>query len=181
MVGCFGLRDDPNPFHFPLDRLVENWPRLDVWMLLQCGGLAENATTRLQWGEKECLAARRTPDIWIDGTRVPVTWDEPMPGLGRPWFECPACGRRCRHVYLLETIACRRCHRLEHAVRHLRRQTPGVGRVERLRRKLGNCDVRSFAPLPPPRRGRSRAYHDKLVAQIRAEEAKLIGHLGGVS
>jgi|SRR6516165_3697206 hypothetical protein len=32
--------------------------------------------------------ARRTPDIWIDGTRVPVTWDEPMPGVGRPWFEC---------------------------------------------------------------------------------------------
>src|SRR5262249_21112520 len=86
-------------------------------MLLQCGGLAENATTRLQWGEKECLAARRTPDIWIDGTRVPVTWDEPMPGVGRPWFECPACGRRCRHVYLRETIACRRCHGRQHAVR----------------------------------------------------------------
>jgi len=62
----------------------------------------------------------------------------------------------------------------------LRRQTPGVGRVERLRRKLGGCDVRPFAPLPARRRGRSRAYHDKLVAQIRAEEAKLIGHLGGV-
>ena len=180
MVGCFGLRDDPNPFHFPLDRLVENWPRLDVWMLLQCGGLAENATTQLQWGEKGCLVARRTPDIWIDGTRVPVTWDEPMPGVGRPWFECPACGRRCRHVYLRETIACRRCHRLQPAVRVLRRQMPGVGRVERLRRKLGGCDVRPFAPLPARRRGRSRAYHDKLVALIFAEEAKLISHLGRV-
>ena len=124
--------------------------------------------------------ARRTPDIWIDGTRVPVTWDEPMPGVGRPWFECPACGRRCRHAYLRETIACRRCHRLQHAVRHLQRQMPGVGRVERLRRKLGGCDVRPFAPLPARRRGCSRAYHNKLVTMIHAEEAKLLGHLSSV-
>jgi sporulation protein YlmC with PRC-barrel domain len=77
-------------------------------------------------------------------------------------------------------IACGQCHGLEHASRHLRRQTPGVGRVERLRRKLGGCDVRPFAPLPARRRGRSRAYHEKLVAMILAEEAKLIGHLGDV-
>ena len=119
MVGCFGLCDDHHHTRVPHDLIVEANPRLDVWMLLQCGGLAENATTRLQWGEKECLAARRTPDIWIDGTRVPVTWDEPMPGVGRPWFECPACGRRCRHVYLRETIACRRCHGLRSALHAL--------------------------------------------------------------
>src|SRR5262249_60210204 len=89
----------------------------------------------------------RTPYIWINETRVSVTWDEPMPGVGRPWFECPACGRRCRHVYLRETIACRQCHRLQHAVRHLRRQMPGVGRVERLRRKLGGFVVRAISPL----------------------------------
>jgi hypothetical protein len=48
-----------------------------------------------------CQLARRTPDIWIDdGTRITIVWDEPMPGVGRPWFECPVCGQRCRHVYL---------------------------------------------------------------------------------
>src|SRR5262249_61928853 len=116
-------------------------------------------------------------DFGCEGPGVRVRWDEPMPGVGRPWFECPACGRRCRYVYLRETIACRRCHGLQHAVRHLRRQMTGVRRVERLRRKLGGCDVRPFAPLPAPRRGRRRAYHDKLVALIFAEEAKLISHL----
>src|SRR5262249_60696654 len=130
------------------------------------GALLEGATTRLQGGEKGSQLASRAPGI--NGTRIAIVWDEPMPGVGRPWFECPACGQRSRHVYLRDTIACRRCHRLQHAVRHLRRQTPGVGRVERLRRKLGNCDVRPFAPLPPRRRGRSRAYHEKLVAMIRA-------------
>ena len=125
------------------------------------------------------LDARRAPDILVGGTRVAIVWDEPMPRVCRPWFLC-RCGRRCRLLYLRGMIACGQCHGLAHASRHLRRQTPGVGRVERLRRKLGGCDVRPFAPLPPRKRGRSRAYHEKLVAMILAEEAKLIGHLGGV-
>jgi hypothetical protein len=129
---------------------------------------------------RDCQLASHPPNLLIDGTRIVIAWDEPMRGVGRPWFECPKCSRRCRHVYLRDTIACRRCHGLQRAVRHLRRQTPGVGRVERLRRKLGGCDVRPFAPLPPLRRGRSRAYHEKLVAMIHAEETKLLGHLGSV-
>ena len=105
-----------------------------------------------------------------------------MPGVERPWFVCPSCGRRCRHVYMRDTIACRRCHGLDYAVRHLRRQTPGVGRVERLRRKLGGCVLQPFAPLPAcPRRGRSQAYHDALVARIHDEEVKLLGHLQTVT
>jgi len=47
-------------------------------------------------------------------------------------------------------------------------------------RRLGGCDIRPFAPLPALRRGRSRARHEQLVAAIQAEEAKLIGHLGGI-
>jgi hypothetical protein len=180
MVGCFGLRDDPHSSHFPGDLVVEANPRVDVWMLLQCGALVEGTTTRLQWGEKGCQLARRAPDILIDGTRIAIVWDEPMPGVSRPWWECPQCHQPCRYVYLRGAIACRRCHRLDYASRQLQRQTPGVGRVVRLRRKLGGCDIRPFAPLPPRRRGRSRAYHEKLVAMIHAEEANLIGHLGSV-
>jgi hypothetical protein len=92
----------------------------------------------------------------IDGTLVRLTWDEAF-GSERPWFECPICSQRCRHVYLRDRIACRRCLKLDYASRHLRRQTPGVGRVERLRRKLGGCELKPFAPLPPQRRGRSQA------------------------
>jgi len=62
----------------------------------------------------------------------------------------------------------------------LHRQTPAVHRVERLRRKLGDCDVRPFAPLPERRPGRSKAYHEKLVAMVHAEEGKLLEHLGGI-
>jgi hypothetical protein len=84
-------------------------------------------------------------------------------------------------VYLRDIIACRRCHRLDYASRHLRRQTSGVGRVERLRHKLGGCAIQPFTPLPSRRRGRSDAYHERLVSLIRAEEAKLIGYLQTVT
>jgi hypothetical protein len=65
MVGCFGLRDDHHHTRVPLDLIVEANARLDVWALLQCGALAEGATTRLQWGEKG-LAARQTRARYLD-------------------------------------------------------------------------------------------------------------------
>jgi hypothetical protein len=39
------------------------------------------------------------------------------------------------------------------------------------------CDTRPFAPLPARTPGRHRIYHDRLVAMIRAEEAKLVEYL----
>src|SRR5262245_20392437 len=78
-----GPSEDHHHPHVPHDLIVEANPRLDVWMLLQCGALVEGTTTRLRWGEKGCQLARQTPDIWIDGARVPVVWEEPMAGAGR--------------------------------------------------------------------------------------------------
>src|SRR5262245_23983046 len=175
---AFGLFEDHHHPHVPHDLIVEANPRLDVWMLLQCGGLAEGATTRLQLGEKGCQLARQTPDIWIDGARVPVVWDEPMAGAGRPWFECPACGRRCRYVYLRDVIACRTCHRLDYASRHLHRSVPGVHRVMRWRRMIG-VDPHPFAAIP--KRPRHHTRFHRIAARIRAEESKLVGHLSGIA
>jgi hypothetical protein len=61
---------------------------------------------------------------------------------------------------------------------------PALSRVERLRRRLGGCEVKAFAPLPERiRRGRgghSRAFHEALVAMIQIEEAKLVAYLGSI-
>jgi hypothetical protein len=46
-----------------------------------------------------------------------------------------------------------------------------------LRKKLG-ADPRPFAPLPARPPGRRKAYHERLIAQIHAEEQALIEHLG---
>jgi hypothetical protein len=94
-----------------------------------------------------CRLARRTPNIEINGVRVLVVWDEPMPGVGTPWFRCD-CGRRARYLDLRDTIRGARCRGLENASDHPRRRMCRVGRVERLRRKLGDCELRPFAPLP---------------------------------
>jgi hypothetical protein len=133
-------------------------------------------------GSRTVNVCREGPNVTVDGTRVALAWDAPMEGVERPWFACPLCSARCRFVYLRGgTIGCRRCLRLDYASRHLRRQTPGVGRVERLRRKLGGCETKPFAPLPARiRRGRSKAFHDALIARIHNEEEKLLEHLGGV-
>ena len=124
--------------------------------------------------------AKHGANLLLDGNPILLVWDEPMEGVGRPWFECPVCHRRCRHLYLRQ-LACRRCCRLDYSSRHLRRQTPGVGRIERLRHKLGSgCDARPFAPLPRRPPGLSKACHERLVAMIQDEEAKLVELLGGI-
>ena len=102
-----------------------------------------------------------------------LAYDQPMDGCHRIWFACPACRRRCRHVYLPE-LACRRCASLDYACRHLHRTVPGFHRVMRLRRKLG-ADPHPFSPLPARRQGRSCAYHEQLVAMIHAAEEERSG------
>src|SRR5262249_33726435 len=79
----------------------------------------------------------RPPDIEIDGTRIGIVWDEPMPGVRRPWFECGMCGRRCRYLCLRNKIACRRCHRWK-----MRAATCGV-------RRPASAARWSVPPTPP--------------------------------
>jgi hypothetical protein len=110
---------------------------------------------------------------------VAVVWEEVFSGYSRPWFECPKCKSRFKHLYLRQ-MACVHCSGLDYSSRHLHRQTPAVYRVARLRRKLG-ADPCPFAPLPERRTGRSWAYHEKLVAMIHAEELALLGHLQTVT
>jgi len=173
MPGTFGLLDDPNFSHFPAGRLVENRARLDAHKLNRIGAFAEGAVTQLQWHEKEYQLARHTPEILVNGNHVLVVWDE----QARPWFECPACRRRCKHLYPDE-LACRTCCQLDYACRHLYRTVPNLHRVMRLRRLVG-VDQRPFAPLPKRPRHHTRFY--RIAAEIRVLERGLVGHLSGVN
>jgi hypothetical protein len=109
----------------------------------------------------------------LDGTPIFVVWDEPMPGVGRCWFECPVCKQRARHLYLRQ-LACRRCSRLDYSSRHLRRSVPGLNRLRYLRRKIG-LELRPFSPIPP--RPSSHVRYNHIVAEIHQLEAGLVGHL----
>ena len=82
------------------------------------------------------LTRQTDPDILIDGVPIAIVWSEPMPGVGRPWLECPRCRRRCRPLYLRNPLACRRCHRLEFSSRYQHRTIPGYSRLLYLHRKI---------------------------------------------
>jgi len=51
------------------------------------------------------------------------------------------CLTPCRYVYLRDVIACRTCHRLDYASRHLHRSVPGVHRVMRWRRMIHAASI----------------------------------------
>jgi hypothetical protein len=89
----------------------------------------------------------------------------------------PACGRRCKHLYLDE-LACRICGGLDYASRHLHRTVAGLHRIRRLRRRIG-VDQRPFASMPWPPRHHTR-FH-RIAAEIRTLERGLVGHLGGIN
>jgi len=172
-VACFGLHDGYQLSCFQLDRLVERNPRVDIWALLREGALTPGTEFEVRCGPVGYRLAGQTVGISIDGNRVLVVWDEPMPGRGRPWFECPVCKHRCRHLYLRQ-LACRQCCRLDYTSRHRHRTVPGYSRLVYLRRKLG-LDVRPFRPIQPRPWWHVR-YH-RIVAEIHALEARLVGHL----
>jgi len=70
------------------------------------GGLLEGAETTILTEGASVRAVRAAGKLKLDGITIDILWDEPMEGCGRPWFACPVCGRRCRHLYLRELIAC---------------------------------------------------------------------------
>ena len=116
--------------------------------------------------------ATRTPNLLVNGNSVLVVWTD----WALPWFECPRCGRRCRHIFL-DDLACRICLRLDYASRHLHRQMPGVHRVARLRRKLG-VYPHPFAAIPE--RPKHHVRFHRIAERIRAEEAGLVEYLGTI-
>ena len=105
MVGCFGLSNDHCHTRVPLDCLIESRARIDATMLNRIGGLVDGAVTELRWGDRGYQLATHSPNLWTNGNRVLVVWTD----WALPWFECPRCGRRCRHIFLDE-IACRAGH-----------------------------------------------------------------------
>ena len=144
----FGLYEDRHHARFASDLLVENNPRLNVFALLRSGALTDGVVTRLKWGEKTCqLTAQRTGILLDDGEqqqRIAIIWHSPLPWIGKPAFVCPACNRDCYCLHEKAGVfACRKCHGMSYASRHLYRSVPGVHRVSRLRRKSVSIRARS--------------------------------------
>jgi len=107
-------------------------------------------------------------EMALDVVSVPRNY-----GGAQALFLCPACSRKCRHLYLRDDprdgrrLACRQCSGLDYASRHVRRR--GLHRVRDLRRRLG-APVNVLAPLPQRPRHVRRDYWRKSIARIVAAE-----------
>lgn len=93
------------------------------------------------FGGAKNLRARRTH------LQPLVRWHPRAGGLGRAYAR-----RRARGANAAPGICtCDRMPALQRIIKYMAenlQQTPSAGRVERLRRKLGGCESRPFAPLP---------------------------------
>jgi hypothetical protein len=81
-------------------------------------------------------------------------------------------------LYLRNTIACRRCHGLDYASRHLHRQTPAIHRIIRWRKQIG-ADLHPFSEIPD--RPKHHIRFHRTVGRILLEERALLGHLQTVT
>jgi hypothetical protein len=103
---------------------------------------------------------------------------------GQPLFICPSagCERRCAHLYAMAgELTCRHCLKprgVDYRSRHVR--SPDLLRVARLRRRIG-ADVHPFGSVPPRPRGRGRAAYNKIIAELAACEARVLGVLSNIN
>ncbi|HEY1885948.1 MAG TPA: hypothetical protein VGG86_07825 [Roseiarcus sp.] len=81
--------------------------------------LVENQARASAWQHKGYSRPGRGGEIRIGSIAVEVEGT----GAG-PFFHCPECGRRARHLYLAEPISCRRCVKppLDYASRRIDRK-----------------------------------------------------------
>jgi DNA invertase Pin-like site-specific DNA recombinase len=104
---------------------------------------------------------------------VAVVWDEPMPGVGRPYFECGACGRRARYIYLRElselddsdTVIVTRLDRLARSTRDLLNTLAAVGAAKATFRALHDPWANTTTP------------HRRLLVSVLGSLAEFERHL----
>jgi len=162
---------------------LENHPAVNIFDLYRRGALVHGTTTALQWPQ---LTVQVRADygrlfIAVDGGLEDIVLIDHMAahyGGDRPYFLCPACGRRTWNLYMREgRLECRLCLGFSYARRHVYRWCPALHRVRRMRALLGG-ELTPFAPLPPRRPNQWRQTYDRLIRRLEAEEAKVLASFG---
>ena len=97
-------------------------------------------------------------------------------GGHRRWFECPGCRRRCRVLYGVNSLRCRRCRRLNYASQSEEGHWRAQRRARDIRRRLGASGDALDGPFPPkPRYMRWTTYERLRTAEITLQERWLAG------
>jgi hypothetical protein len=99
-------------------------------------------------------------------------------GGARPWWLCPACGRRCAIVYFSRgEFACRLCSDLRYESQRRHGLEVLIDRARRIRQKVrGSPDLTLPFPERPP--GMHRATYERLRAEGEQAEAAVAAAQG---
>ena len=115
-------------------------------------------------------------EIRVSGELIPLRWHACLPVL---IFGCPQCGCNCYRLYCAtDRWACRKCHRLDYASRHGSRFALACASILYRRRRIA-ASPELFSPVVARKHGRvrSQALADKIAAEIRELEARLVDYL----
>jgi hypothetical protein len=97
-------------------------------------------------------------------------------GGWRAWFRCPGCGQRCRILFGVNTLRCRKCRGLKYQSQYEAPAFRLLARARKIRRRLAKPwetvdPMPSGDPMPPkPRYMRWRRYRhlEQLVRRLEA-------------
>jgi hypothetical protein len=125
---------------------------------------------------------------WSDvEQRVAIEWTSCRLGGERPWFQCSVtangvyCGRRVSKLYGAGRLfACRRCYRLAYASQQESAHQRGLGKSQKIRRRLGG-DANMLEDFPDKPKGMHwRTYERWRRVHDVAEERSNSGLMGFV-
>lgn len=155
--------------------------RLDVCDLNRRGLLSPDwVSAPLRWpGISELLCARFAVQIRLRGhdriQRVAIAWVFGIARTcGQPYFVCPHCQRRVRHLYAaLGGYTCRRCiGRTILVAQTLNARTRPHRTAAKIRLQL-DAEAKIGGPIPPRPKGMRRARYGRLITRLIEAEGRL--------
>lgn len=164
--------------------------RLDLKDLHRESVLLNWGVTTVTWslgnGKNPSIAMRFDPDREVlsleyrignwKGEREPITQQVPISfmdctyGGCRPWFHCPACGRRCRVLWGAPIFQCRSCLRILYASQNELTCDRARRRISILQRQLETDAFTDPTCIPRPRYMRYDRYR-RLIFELASQEA----------
>jgi hypothetical protein len=100
-----------------------------------------------------------------------VEWTPCNYGGSRPWFGCPACGRRVVALALHRTrFLCRQCHKLPYKSQMEAQIDRVIRRARKIRKRVGA----SSDELPEPLWDRPKGMREKTFVRYAAEYAEIL-------
>ena len=90
----------------------------------------------------------------------------------RLWFRCPRCGERCRVLFGIWRIACRRCHRLRYLSQRETKEDRATRAMLKIVRRLNPDDPQPCNDLPEKPTHMHWTTYDRLVERYEGHSEK---------